>query len=92
MPKGRLILKVELERERQSRRWLADCVSIPGVMVYGSSAADAFRKAQALAFDVIADRVRHGEDLLTGKKLARVGTALRTVEFERARQTAVAGY
>ena len=92
MPKGRLILRVELERESESRKWLADCVSIPGVMVYGSSPADAFRKAEALAFDVIADRVRKREDLLTGKKLARVGSELRTVEFERARQTAVAGH
>ena len=88
MPEDRLILKVELERDR--RRWLADCVTIPGVMVYGSSPADAFRKAQALAFDVLADRMRHREHPLTGKKLARVGVALRTVEFERA-ETAVAG-
>ena len=92
MAQGRLILKVELERKHKTGRWLADCVTIPGVMVYGSSPADAFRRAQALAFDVIADRVRRGEDLLTGRKLARVGPALRTVEFERARRTAVAGH
>jgi len=55
MPKGRLILKVELERDR--RRWLADCVTIPGVMVYGSSPADAFRKAQALAVSVYRQKV-----------------------------------
>ena len=90
MAKGRLILKVEIQRE--SRRWLANCVTIPGVMVYGSSSADAFRKVQALAFDVIADQMRHGENPLTGKKLARIGIALRTVEFERAGQTAVAGH
>jgi predicted RNase H-like HicB family nuclease len=90
MPRGRLILRIELQRE--DRRWLADCFTIPGVMVYGSSSADAFRKVQALAFDVLADRMRHGENLPTGKKLARIGTALRTVEFERAGQTAVAGH
>jgi hypothetical protein len=92
MPKDprRLVLRVELARD--GRRWLADCVTIPGVLVYGTSALDALRKAQALALDVLADRTRHGEHPLTGKKLARVGPAFRAVEFERAGQAAVAGH
>ena len=90
MPReSRLVLRVELAKDR--RRWLADCVTIPGILVYGTSPIDAFRKAQALALDVLADRVRHGEHPLTGKKMARVGTGFRAVEFERAGQAAVAG-
>ena len=84
------MLRVELARDR--RRWIADCVSIPGVLVYGASPTDAFRKAQALALDVLADRVRHGEHPLTGKKLARGGRAFRALEFKRAGQAAVAGH
>jgi hypothetical protein len=41
-------------------------VDIPGVMVYGESQLDAFRRAQALALEVLADRLKHGEHPLTG--------------------------
>ena len=87
----RLVLTVELERERRDR-WIAEVVTIPGVMVYGKSRLDAFRKVQSLAFEVIADRVKHGENPLTGRKLARLGPPVRSVEFERASQGALAGH
>ncbi len=61
-----LVLHVELERESDSR-WIADVTSIPGVLVYGATPMEAFRSAQALALEVIADRLKHGEDPLTGQ-------------------------
>ncbi len=84
----RLVLAVELEEERETGRWIAEVVSIPGVMVYGSTKAEAFRRAQALAFEVLADRLKHNEDPLTGRP-----TEPRTfggVRFAAARQAALA--
>ena len=62
----RLVLNVELEHERETGRWIADVVDIPGVMVYGESQLDAFRRVQVLVFEVLADRLKHGEHPLTG--------------------------
>ncbi len=61
-----LKLKVEFEREAKSGRWIADVVTIPGVMVYGDTKLDALRKAQALVFEVLADRYARREDPITG--------------------------
>lgn len=58
---------IELEREEDGR-WIAEVMSLPGVMVYGNTREDALAKVQALALRVIADRIEHGEaapDLLT---------------------------
>jgi predicted RNase H-like HicB family nuclease len=63
-----LRLRVELERET-AERWIADVVTLPGVLVYGRTRAEALERAQALALEVIADRLKHGEDLLTGHAL-----------------------
>jgi predicted RNase H-like HicB family nuclease len=35
--------------------------SLPGVLVYGATEAEARAKAEALALRVIADRIEHGE-------------------------------
>jgi predicted RNase H-like HicB family nuclease len=59
-------LRVETKQERPGR-WIADVVTLPGVMAYGRSRAEAVRRAKALALEVIADRVRHGENPLTGR-------------------------
>lgn len=59
-----LDLRVELEPEGE--RWIADVVELPGVMVYGATRGEAFCAAQALALEVLADRLKHGEDLRTG--------------------------
>lgn len=59
-----LDLKIELEQDGD--RWIADVVDLPGVMVYGATKGTAFCAAQALALEVLADRLKHGEDLLTG--------------------------
>ncbi len=62
-----MTFRVEVERESDGR-WLAEVRELPGVMVYGPTAADAGARAQALALRVVADRLEHGEagpDLLS---------------------------
>jgi len=78
-----LTLKLKLEREAKSGRWIADIATIPGVMVYGVTKAEAVRKAQVLALEVIADRLAHGEDPLSGRP-RRVARPLEGVEFAAA--------
>jgi predicted RNase H-like HicB family nuclease len=60
-------LRVELEREADSGRWIAAVRDLPGVMVCAPTRAKALRKAQALPLEVLADRLAHGEKLLTGR-------------------------
>ncbi len=58
-------LEIETELEQESNRWIADIPSIPGVVVYGSSGAnkdEAIAYVKALAFEIIADRIRHNEE------------------------------
>ncbi|PPQ30583.1 type II toxin-antitoxin system HicB family antitoxin [Rhodopila globiformis] len=54
------MLDVDLEPEADGR-WLAEVPSLPGVLAYGSTRAEAYAKATALAFRVIADRIECGE-------------------------------
>jgi predicted RNase H-like HicB family nuclease len=56
------MLKIESEREDDGR-WIAEVASIPGVLTYGASEAEARAKAQALALRAIADRLENGEPL-----------------------------
>lgn len=58
-------LRVELDREDDGRV-IAECVDLPGVLVYGTSEEDALGRAEALALRVIADRIEHGELVLEG--------------------------
>jgi predicted RNase H-like HicB family nuclease len=53
---------IEIEREVDGR-WIAEVPSLPGVIVYGETQAQAVAKAKALALHVIADRIEHEEDL-----------------------------
>lgn len=64
-----LVLNVDLEEERETGRWIADVVELPGVLVYGATAFEAVGKAKLLAIDVIGDRLTNGEDPLTGCEL-----------------------
>ena len=52
--------RVETEREDDGR-WIAEVPELPGVLAYGSSAAEAQAKVQALALRVVAGRLEHGE-------------------------------
>ena len=51
-------LECELEEDG---RWLAEVSDLPGALAYGSTAAEAAAKAQALALRVLAERLEHGE-------------------------------
>jgi predicted RNase H-like HicB family nuclease len=51
---------VEVEREEDGR-WIAEVLSLPGVMVYAETRDEAMSKVEALALRVLADRLDHGE-------------------------------
>ena len=51
-----LRMRIEFEQETDGR-WIAEVVSLPGVMVYGATREEAGRKVTALALRVLADRV-----------------------------------
>lgn len=51
---------IELDREADGR-WIAEAPDMPGVLAYGASEAEALRSAVALALEVVAGRLRHGE-------------------------------
>jgi predicted RNase H-like HicB family nuclease len=55
-----IMLKIEIAREDDGR-WIGEVPSLPGVLVYGATKAEARAKAEALALRVIADRIEHGE-------------------------------
>jgi predicted RNase H-like HicB family nuclease len=51
---------VECELEEDGR-WLAEVSDLPAALAYGSTAAEAAAKAQALALRVLAERLEHGD-------------------------------
>jgi len=50
-----------IETFREGDRYGAALDLLPGVMAYGKTLAEARRKVRALAFAVVADRLKHGE-------------------------------
>ncbi len=66
-----MTLTVTFDREADGR-WIASVQELPGAHVYGTSQADAMARAQALAFEVLANEIHHGE---------RDPTSLQTVTF-----------
>jgi len=56
------MLIVESEQEEDGR-WIAEVATLPGVMAYGKTKAEADAKVKALALRVIADRLDNGEQL-----------------------------
>jgi predicted RNase H-like HicB family nuclease len=62
-------LTVGVEREADGR-WIA-AVDPLGALAYGRTRGEAIRKAKAIALEVIADRLAHGESPLTGRKTRR---------------------
>ncbi len=70
----RMTLTVAFDREADGR-WIASVPELRGVHVYGTSRTDAMARAAALAFEVLADQVEHGE---------RDAETLRSVTFEAA--------
>jgi predicted RNase H-like HicB family nuclease len=55
-------LKIELESEEDGR-WLASVPELPGVMAYGDTQEEAVRKAKAVALQILADMIEHGEQV-----------------------------
>jgi len=55
-----IMLRIEIGREDDGR-WIGEVPSLPGVLVYAATEAEARIKAEALALRVIADRIEHGE-------------------------------
>jgi predicted RNase H-like HicB family nuclease len=55
-------MRVEIEIEREDDgRWLADIPTLPGVMAYGATRAEAINEVKVLALRVIADEIENGE-------------------------------
>jgi predicted RNase H-like HicB family nuclease len=54
------MLKIETEKECDGR-WIAEVPSLPGVMAYGETRAQARAKVTVLALRVVVDRLEHGE-------------------------------
>ena len=51
---------VEFDREEDGR-WIAEVISLPGVMAYGATRKDAFRYVSAIALRTLADKVEFGK-------------------------------
>ncbi len=52
---GNVEFQIEFEQEDDGR-WIAEIVSLPGVMAYDASKSDAESKVEAMALRVIADK------------------------------------
>jgi predicted RNase H-like HicB family nuclease len=61
-----MAVKIYLEFEREADgRWIAEVLGMPGVLAYGQRRAEARGKARALALRVLADRLAHGESVVS---------------------------
>lgn len=58
------MLQVEFEQEEDGR-WLAEIPALPGVMAYGANRQEARSKVEVLALRTLADRLEHGEPVLS---------------------------
>jgi predicted RNase H-like HicB family nuclease len=54
------MLHIELERETDGRI-IAEVLELPGVIAYGTTVEHAVNQVAALALQVIAERLEHGE-------------------------------
>ncbi|HEY5636110.1 MAG TPA: hypothetical protein VIS77_04360 [Burkholderiales bacterium] len=58
-------MKLTVEQEQEDDgRWLAEVPQLPGVLAYGATGREAAAKAEALAFQVIAEQIE--QDLAKG--------------------------
>ena len=55
-------LPIEVDREVDGR-WIAEAMTLPGVIVYGETREEAIARVEALALRVLADRIEHGENV-----------------------------
>ncbi len=61
-------LIVQVDRE-EGRRWIAEVLGLPAVMVYGRTRDEVLADLEALTLGVLADRLEHGEDILELSRL-----------------------
>ena len=54
------MFRIATEREEDGR-WIGEVPSLPGVLAYGATEAEARARVSALALRVVADRIEHGE-------------------------------
>jgi predicted RNase H-like HicB family nuclease len=59
---------IDLDREADGR-WIAEIVSLPGVMVYGKTRQEAIAKVEELALRVLADRIKETKTPLRRSEL-----------------------
>jgi predicted RNase H-like HicB family nuclease len=59
-----LKFQIELDREEDGR-WIAEIVSLPGVMAYGKTKPEGVTKVKALALRVLADEVEKAQNYST---------------------------
>jgi predicted RNase H-like HicB family nuclease len=52
-----------IDIEQEDGRWIAEMPSLPGVLAYGSTTAEAIERVTALARLVIADRLENSEPI-----------------------------
>ena len=55
-------LTIEVDHEEDGR-WIAEVMSLPGVMGYGQTREEAVARVQVLALRVLAERLESGESL-----------------------------
>jgi len=56
--------QIEFDQEEDGR-WIAEITTLPGVMAYGLSKAEAESKVEAMALRVIADRIERENTTMT---------------------------
>jgi len=49
-------IAIEVDREEDGR-WIADAVSLPGVVAYGQTREEAISRVEAIALRVLADKI-----------------------------------
>ena len=57
--RGTPLFAVEVEREEDGR-WIVEIPDVPGAMAYGTTKAEALRRAYAVALRTLADSVEQG--------------------------------
>lgn len=55
--------RLRVEFEYEDNKWLADIPEMPGVMAFGATKEEALNAVKALAFQVAADQLLHGEPI-----------------------------
>ncbi len=66
-------LEIDLDREDDGR-WIAEVPSLPGVLAYGATREESIARVEAQALRVMADHLKHGEQVPQLEGLFSVGS------------------